>query len=60
MPPKRSWKKQMIINWLDKHDLHFSDNMTKAELFEVALENLLPKRYVVDEVAAKYNVQILR
>jgi len=60
MPPKRSWKKQMIINWLDKHDLPFSDNMTKAELFEVALENLPPKRYVVDEVAAKYNVQLLR
>jgi len=60
MPPKRLWKKQMIINWLDKHDLPFSDNMTKAELLELAFDNLPPKRYVVDEVAAKHDVQILR
>ena len=59
-PPKRSWKKQVIINWLDRHDLPFSENMTKAELLEVALDNLPPKRYIVDEVAAKHNVQILR
>ena len=49
----------MIINWLDKHDLSFSDNMTQAELFQFALANRPPKRYVVDEVAAKLNVQIL-
>jgi hypothetical protein len=60
MPPKRSWKKQLIINWLDKHDLPFTDNMTKAELVEVAFDNLPSKRYVVDEVAAKNDVQILR
>ncbi|CAF1609520.1 unnamed protein product, partial [Didymodactylos carnosus] len=60
MPPKRSWKKQLIINWLDKHDLPFTDNMTKAELLEVAFDNLPSKRYVVDEVAAKNDVQILR
>ena len=59
-PPKRSWKKQMIINWLDRHDLPFSENMTKAELLEVALDNLSTKRYVVGEVAVKYNAQILR
>ena len=60
MPPKRSWKKQLIINWLDKHDLPFTDNMKKAELLEVAFDNLPSKRYVVDEVAAKHDVQILR
>ena len=59
-PPKRSWKKQMIINWLGRHDLSFSESMTKAELLEVALDNLPPNRYIVDEVAAKHNVQILR
>jgi hypothetical protein len=60
MPPKRSWKKQLIINWLEKHDLPFADNMTKAELLEVAFDNLPSKRYVVDEVATKNDVQILR
>jgi hypothetical protein len=60
MPPKRSWKKQLIMNWLDKHDLPFTDNMTKAELFQVAFNNLPSKRYVVGEVAAKHDVQILR
>ena len=60
MPPKRSWRKQLIIDWLDRHDLPFSNNMTKAELLELALDNLPPKSYVVDEVAARHNVQILR
>jgi hypothetical protein len=60
MPPKRSWRKQLIIDWLDRHDLPFSNNMTKAELLELAFDNLPPKRYVVDEVAARHNVQIVR
>ena len=60
MPPKRSWRKQLIIDWLHRHDLRFSENMTKAELLELAFDNLPPKRYVVDEVAARHNVQILR
>ena len=59
-PPKRSWTKHLIINWLDRHDLPFAENMTKAELLEVALDNLPSKRYIVDEVATKHNVQILR
>lgn len=59
-PPKRSWRKQLIIDWLDRHDLPFSNNMTKAELLEVAFDNLPPKRYVVDEVAARHDVKILR
>lgn len=59
-PPKRAWRKQLIIDWLDRHDLPSSDKMTKAELLELAFDNLPPKRYVVDEVAARHNVQILR
>ena len=37
----------------------FSENMTKCELLQVALDDLSTKCYVVDEVAAKHNVQIL-
>ena len=59
-PSKRAWRKQLIIDWLDRHDLPFSDKMTKAELLELAFDNLPPRRYVVDEVAARHNVQILR
>lgn len=60
MPPKRSWKKQLIINGFEKQEIPFTDHMKKAELLEIALNNLLQKRYVVDEVAAKSYVQILR
>lgn len=60
MPPKRSWKKQLIVNWLDKQELPFTNSMTKAELLEIAFDNLPLKRYIVDEVAAKNDVQILR
>ncbi len=32
---------------------------TKAELLVLALDNLPPKRYVIDEAAKKYNVNTL-
>ena len=35
-----------------------SQNMTEAELLEGALDYIVPKGYIVDEVAAKHDVQI--
>ena len=33
---------------------------TKAELLTLTFENLPPKRYVIDEIVRKYNIDILR
>ena len=50
----------MIINWLNLHQLSYSNNSTKAELLEIAFENVPEKVYVVDETAKTYDVNIVR
>ncbi len=60
IPPKRAWRKELIVQWLINHDITVHVKATKAELLKLAFDNLPTKRYVVDEVAKKYNVDILR
>jgi len=60
MPAKRSWRKEMIIEWLKRHSVSVPVKATKAEPLELVFDNLPEKRYVVDEAAAKYNIKILR
>ena len=59
-PPKRSWRKELIVDWLKRHRVSVPIKATKAELLELAFANLPAKSYVVDEVAAKYKINILR
>jgi len=59
-PPKRAWNKQTIMDWLDSHHLDYSTRDTKAELLDIAFQNAPDKKYVVDEAARIYGVQILR
>ncbi len=60
MPPKRSWRKEYIIQWLNAHNINVPVKAVKAELLEIAMKNLPEKRYEIDEAAKKYNVDILR
>jgi hypothetical protein len=60
MPPKRSWRKELICDWLRHHRVPIPTKATKAVLLQLAFANLPEKRYVVDEAAAAYNVDILR
>ena len=53
-------RKQLIIEWLKRHNVSVPVKSTKAELLELACDNLSKKRYVVDETAAKYDIEILR
>ena len=59
-PPKRSWHKELIIEWLRRHNVSLPVKATKAELIELAFSNLPEKRYVTDELVAKYNIAVLR
>jgi len=59
-PPKRSWRKELIVDWLKRHSVSVPIKATKAELLELCFDNLPAKRYVVDEVAGKHNINILR
>ena len=58
--PKRAWRKELIVQRLVNHNIMVPVKATKAQLFVLALDNLPPKRYVIDEVAKKYDVDILR
>jgi len=60
MPPKRSWRKELISDWLRRHRISIPTKATKAVLLQLAFANLPEKRYVVDETAAAYNISILR
>ena len=60
MPPKRSWRKELISDWLRRHRISIPEKATKAELLELAFDNLPEKRYIVDEAAAAYDIDILR
>jgi hypothetical protein len=59
-PPKRSWRKELIIEWLRRHNIPLPVKATKAELIELAFSNLPQKRYMTDELAAKYSIAVLR
>ena len=59
-PPNRSWRKEFIIEWLRRHNVPLPVKATKAELMELAFSNLPEKRYVTDELPAKYNIVVLR
>jgi hypothetical protein len=48
------------MEWLDLHQLIYPERATKAELLEIAFESAPPKKYVVDEAAKIYNVDIIR
>src|SRR5690242_19935059 len=39
-PPRRSWRKQMIANWLDDHHILYENDISKAELLDLACKNL--------------------
>ncbi|CAF2118264.1 unnamed protein product [Rotaria magnacalcarata] len=59
-PPKRAWKKQLIADWLIARKIKFESYMTKPELIQLAFSNLPPKEFIVDKVANKYNIEIVR
>jgi transposase len=60
MSPKRAWRKKLIIEWLKRHYVSVPTKTTKVELLELAFDNLPRKRYVVDEVAANHDIDIIR
>ncbi|CAF4982293.1 unnamed protein product [Rotaria sp. Silwood1] len=60
MPPKRSWRKEHIIQWLNTHSIDVPVKAVKAELLDITMKKLPEKRYETNEAAKKYNVDILR
>ncbi|CAF4824568.1 unnamed protein product [Rotaria sp. Silwood2] len=58
--PSRSWNKAQVYDWLTKHNVPYFDQYSKAELIELSRANAPPKQYITDEVAAEFDIEILR
>ncbi|CAF4203175.1 unnamed protein product, partial [Rotaria sordida] len=59
IPPKGSWRKEYIIQWLNAHSINVPVKAAKAVFLKIVIKNLPEKRYEIDEAAKKYNVDIL-
>ncbi|CAF2104471.1 unnamed protein product [Rotaria magnacalcarata] len=59
-PPKRAWNKATIIDWLNTHQIKYPEHATKAQLLDIAFENVPEKKYIVDEAVKIYDIQIIR
>lgn len=59
--PCNQWRKNEIVSWLVSKNLYFDDTMTKAELLSIAnVHKKNYKKYVVEEIAKKRGIEILR
>ncbi|XP_063847657.1 uncharacterized protein LOC135095928 [Scylla paramamosain] len=59
--PTSSWRKADIKNWLKLKGITVSDDLSKAELYELAKNSrVAKKRYVVDEVATEAGHIVVR
>jgi transposase len=59
-PPQRAWTKYKLQQWLTRKGFAWDAKMSKAELLELALSNVPPKRYVTNTIAQAFDVEILR
>jgi len=59
-PPKRAWTKSELQKWLTGKNIAWDIKMSKAELVELAFANIPTKRYVTNEIARTFDVEILR
>jgi transposase len=59
--PTTAWKKADIMEWLRSKNISFQSDMVKKELLYIAsLHKSLYKKHVVDEMAAKRGILLLR
>jgi hypothetical protein len=45
--PKRAWRKDKIEEWLQNHYITYDQDLTKAEMLEIAFSNAPLKEYLV-------------
>lgn len=59
--PTVNWKKEDLKKWLVSKNIAFEDDALKVQLVAIAKQHRDNfKMYVVDELAKRYNIQILR
>ncbi|CAF4776126.1 unnamed protein product, partial [Rotaria sp. Silwood2] len=50
-PPKRSWRKNQIEEWLTRRSIKYESLLKKAQLLELAIANAAPKKFKTDAAA---------
>ena len=45
--PKRSWKKEQVMKWLNNHQIELNNQFVKAELLEIAMVNAPSREFLV-------------
>ncbi|CAF2893679.1 unnamed protein product [Rotaria sp. Silwood2] len=53
-PPKRSWRKNEIEQWLQRREIKYETCQKKAQLLELAIANAPPKKFKANMVAAEF------
>jgi hypothetical protein len=51
--PTSAWKKQEIVDWLNQNGILYPKESLNSELLGIARVYKQPKKYVIDEMAAK-------
>ena len=59
-PVTNAMKKDEIIKWMNERKIAFEPESTKPEILQIAKQHTPPKKYVSDEIAAKYGHVVLR
>ncbi|CAF3206552.1 unnamed protein product [Rotaria sp. Silwood2] len=52
--------KSQIRQWLIYHSVPFLDQYSKSELLELSYASAPEKKYIVDETAKQFDIEILR
>ncbi|XP_026736219.1 uncharacterized protein LOC113499852 isoform X2 [Trichoplusia ni] len=58
--PNMNNKKQVMVEWLQAHNIEFPDNSTKLELYLIIKQNKLPKNFKIDKLLADHGHEVLR
>lgn len=59
--PTTAWQKVKIIQWLSQKQIPFEDDMLKKELLAIVnIHKHRFRKFVIDEMAKKHNITILR
>ncbi|CAC5379118.1 unnamed protein product [Mytilus coruscus] len=58
--PNTGSRKPEILAWLDRNNIDYPENAIKAELLEFVKQNKPRPKYVIDELAAEHDHEVLR
>jgi transposase len=59
LKPRSSWRRQEVIDYLNKHDIAFNPKLTVPELRELAKDKGPPEKFAVVELGRQFDVDVI-